>query len=69
MDERVENITQKFHTRKDCHLWDLKLTPNGRMIHIEMKTNDAYLKGRNVWPIRVEKKIRLDEDDHITDIF
>lgn len=70
MEEKLVQILERFQSRADNAIWDLTLTPDGENIHIVMKTNDAYRRGRDgILDVRVERTIKVDEDDFITEPF
>ncbi len=66
MNERLVDIFEKFKCREDNAIWDLTLSVDGDNIHILMETNEAYsLNREDIMNIKLEKTIRIDEEDFI----
>ncbi len=66
MNEKLIDIFERFSAREDNAIWDLTLTPDGDNIHILMETNEAYTLNReDIMNIKLEKTIRIDEEDFI----
>lgn len=69
MDQRLQQIYSKFISREDNAMWDLELREVGEnQISIRLETNDAYLRGRPVMRVVLDKTISITEEDHIDEL-
>lgn len=68
-EERMDQIHKKFLSREDHVMWDLLIEDLGdNRIKIQMKANEAYMRGRPVMRVVLDRIITPEEDDHIDKI-
>lgn len=67
--QRMHQIYEKFLSRDDNVMWDLSILDAGEnRIKIMMETNDAYLRGRPVMKVVLDKVLEPGDDDYIDKI-